>query len=142
MFWGAIRPDGRKMLVRCPNKLNAVGYVEILKKLRKNAFSGHYFSTSSCYSAKTEDYRHFFSKRSKVLKWPAKSPDLNPIENLWAILMQRLQKQSFWQNLEKGKFENEIDADVVRNLYENYSNRLLDVRKAAMTPYSRKTLNS
>ena len=31
MFWGAIRSDGRKLLVKCPNKLNAVGYSEILK---------------------------------------------------------------------------------------------------------------
>ena len=31
MFWGAIRSDGRKLRVKCPNKLNAVGYLEILK---------------------------------------------------------------------------------------------------------------
>ena len=31
MFWGAIRSDGRKLLIKCPNKLNAVGYLEIWK---------------------------------------------------------------------------------------------------------------
>ena len=31
MFWGSKRSDGRKLLVMCPNKLNAVGYLEILK---------------------------------------------------------------------------------------------------------------
>ena len=31
MFWGAIRSDGRKLLVKCQNKLSAVGYLEILK---------------------------------------------------------------------------------------------------------------
>ena len=31
MFWGAIQSDGRKLLVKCPNKLNAVGYLEIFK---------------------------------------------------------------------------------------------------------------
>ena len=31
MFWDAIRSDERKLLVKCPNKLNAVGCLEILK---------------------------------------------------------------------------------------------------------------
>ena len=37
-----------------------------------------------------------------AVSWPAYSLDLNPIENLWAILKQRLQKQiGFWGTLEK-----------------------------------------
>ena len=31
MFWSAIQSDGRKLYVKCPNKLNTVGYLEILK---------------------------------------------------------------------------------------------------------------
>ena len=31
MFWSATRSGGRKLLVKCPNKLNAVGYLEMLK---------------------------------------------------------------------------------------------------------------
>ena len=65
----------------------------------------------------------FFQKKNewKVLEWPAYSPDLNPIENLWAILKQRLRKQTvFWENLEKAyEIWNESDADVVKNLYQN-----------------------
>ena len=74
----------------------------------------------------------FHEKEWKVLEWPAYSPDLDPIEILWAILKQRLRKQTiFWGNLEEKVYEvwKEIGADVVRNLYENYTNRLLEVEK-------------
>ena len=32
MFWGAIQSDGRKLLVKCPNELYAVSYLEILQR--------------------------------------------------------------------------------------------------------------
>ena len=45
----------------------------------------------------------FFQEKDwKVLEWPAYYPALNPIEKLWAILKQRLRKQTiFWENLKK-----------------------------------------
>ena len=76
---------------------------------------------------------NFFQENEwEVQEWPAYSPDLNLIEYLWAILKQRLRKQTvFWENLEEKVYEiwNEIDADVVRNLYEKYTNRLIDVNE-------------
>ena len=38
MFRGAIKSDGRKLLVKCPNKLNAVGYLENLKIYEEKGF--------------------------------------------------------------------------------------------------------
>ena len=36
---------------------------------------------------------------------------------------------SFWENFEKlSKMWNEIDPDVLRNVHENYTNLLLDVK--------------
>ena len=143
MFWGAIRSDGRKLLVKCPNKLNVVGYLEILKIYEKKMhFLDLIFQQDNAPVHKSKIIGNFFQENEwEVLEWPAYSPDLNPIENLWAILKQRLRKQTFfWENLEEKVYEiwNEIEkADVVRNVYENYTNPLLDVKKAkgVMTRY-------
>ena len=35
IFCSAKRSDGRKMLVKCPNKLNAAGYLDILKNYQE-----------------------------------------------------------------------------------------------------------
>ena len=132
MFWGAIRSNGRKLLVKFPNKPNAVGYMEILKIYEEQMhFLDLIFQQDNAPVHKSKIIGNFFQQNEwEVLEWPAYSPDLNPIENLWAILKQRLRKQTvFWENLEEKVYEiwNEIDADVVRNLYENYTNRLLGV---------------
>ena len=88
---------------------------------------------------KSKIFGNFFQENEwEVLEWPAYISDLNPIQNLWAILKQRLRKV-FWENLEEKVYEiwNEIDANVMRNLCENHTNRLLDVKKAkgVMTRY-------
>ena len=39
----------------------------------------------------TKKVTKFFADNDiRVLEWPGNSPDLNPIENLWAIIKQRL----------------------------------------------------
>ena len=96
MFWGAIRSDGRKLLVKCPKKLNAVGYLEIFKIYEeKMHFLDIIFQQDNALVHKSKIIGIFFQENEwKVLEWPAYSPDLNPIENFWAILKQQLRKQT------------------------------------------------
>ena len=67
------------------------------------------------------------------MEWPAKSPDLSIIENIWLYKKRELQKsavdittkndllreiQSVWRN---------IELDYMRNLYQTIPDRLNDV---------------
>lgn len=76
----------------------------------------------------------FRSCRIKPLEWPPQSPDLNPIENLWAILDNRVEKtgvsnkQTYVAALEKAW--NELDPQHLRNLVESMPKRLQSIIEA------------
>ena len=134
MFWGAIRSDGRKMLIKCPATLNSYGYLEILKQYDRHLnIPDLVFQQDNAPVHKSEVVRNFLAQEQwEVLDWPAYSPDLNPIENIWAIFKKSLRGQIVtWENLEEKVMEvwNNINPDVVRNLYSSYENRLVKVIK-------------
>ena len=72
--------------------------------------------------------KNFFRENEReVLDWPPYNPDLNIIENLWAIVKKRLAKQSFsWENLEDKVQEiwNSIELETVQELYDSIPERL------------------
>jgi len=65
-----------------------------------------------------------------VMDWPAQSPDLNPIENLWKILKDRVnRRQPRPMNVEamaEALLEewDEIDGDLLLRLCESMPNRI------------------
>ena len=66
MFWGAIRSDGRKMLIECPATLNSYGYLEILKQYDRHLnIPDLVFQQDNAPVHKSENVRNFLAQKKK-----------------------------------------------------------------------------
>ena len=118
MVWEGIIGGRKTPEIVCPNRLNAESYVAMLEEHRIVEFlqqSGDNAlfqqDGARCHTAALPK-RWFASKNVKLLEgWPANSPDLSPIEQIWGIskrfIIQRYgtRKPLTREQLENGVFE-------------------------------------
>ena len=90
MVWGCMSRNGVSKLHRIDGKMNAQGYIHVLKKnvkssarmLRLRPNWWFYQDNDPKHTAKvTKEY--FKRAKIRVMPTPSMNPDLNPIENLW-----------------------------------------------------------
>ena len=128
--WGSICVGKSFNLNLFTEIMNAKKYVEILNK----SFIGKY--TENLFFLFDNDPKHKsikannFIKKNKIKKidFPPNSPDLNPIENIWALLKKRLAKYHY-VSMESFKvaIENEwhnICTDTIKNSILSMNERL------------------
>jgi len=144
MVWGAIKGDGTRILVRCPKRLNARAYQEVLESGLPQLYDPDCVfvqDNAPCHKSRTTlDYLDMKGV-CLLTDWPAQSPDINIIENLWSILKAkvcRTQPKSegdLWKAIQK-EF-NDIDPSVIINLYDSLPRRVAAVLKSkgAQTSY-------
>jgi transposase len=106
MIWACFswRGMGRLYVVPSKQTLNAEHYIQLLQKCLLPTIREQFPTdkatcifqqdNASCHKAKLVS-NWFRQNQVNVMTWPAQSADLNPIENLWAIIVAKLRYEQY-----------------------------------------------
>ena len=100
MVWGYLSHDDKMDLVTIQGRLTGERYIhDVLEPVVVPHFENHPLATIPVYmddNARPHRSRavtaYFQGSAIETLPWPARSPDLNPLEHIWNILGQQIQK--------------------------------------------------
>ena len=140
MFWGCFSKLGLGPLVALEGTMNSQNYIELLRDFvlpelnaagRQMVFRQ---DNAPCHKARiVMDY--FAQNNIETLNWPPQSPDMNPIENLWAIIKAKRQKKYGVPNTKLDLIDqifdiwSNIDTTIVQNLANSANSRINEVLK-------------
>lgn len=139
MFWGSFSRLGVGPLVAVDGTMNASTYIEILSeylipeiRTAKNDYGVDLvFMQDNAPCHKAHSVMDFLASNGvETIDWPPQSPDLNPIENLWAIVKSRRAKKfgvpTNRNDLIEQIFEiwDGLEPELITNLIESIPNRL------------------
>jgi len=142
MIWIGFCHAGKTSIHFIDNTMNSPGYVHLLnnalipfaEQVLENNFIFQQ-DNAPCHRANnTEEW--FERKGISVMEWPSRSPDLNPVENLFGLLARKVyegNKQYHTINQLKSAILiswDEIRNEVLENLVCSMSKRMLEVLKS------------
>ncbi|GFW57739.1 transposable element Tcb1 transposase [Trichonephila clavipes] len=89
IVWGGIGYHSRTPLVRIAGTLSNQRYISgVLEPVVVSYFQGLATAIFQLQNARPHVQRFFVNHQIELLPWPARSPDLSPIENMWSMVAQ------------------------------------------------------
>lgn len=138
MVWGGIGYHSRTPLVRIAGTLNSQRYIsEVLEPVVLPYLQGlptAIFQQDNARPHVARIVQEFFVNRQiELLPWPARSPDLSPIENMWSMVAQRLTQitppavtpDQLWQRVEAAW--SAVPQEHIQSLFESMPRRVAAV---------------
>ena len=137
--WGGICKGGRTSLVILRKAVNGAAYIDVLQNhlipFAVETFGGLgqcHFQDDNALAAHRAILVRTFKERVGIqsIPWPARSPDLNPIEHLWDTLKRRVRQRSpqptSLQQLSVAVTEewNSIPQTAIDNLIDSMTSRV------------------
>lgn len=129
MVWGAISFHSRTPLVVIRGTLTSQRYVDdILRPVVLPFISRHPGLTFQQDNARPHTARVSTAclRACPTLSWPARSPDLSPIENVWSIMGRALQPARDFADLTRqlDRIWHDIPQEDIRQLYQSMPSRI------------------
>lgn len=138
MVWGCISYNGVGKLHFIEGNMNKLMYLDILREnLGASVESLGLSKQYKFYQDNDPKHKSYLAREwllyntPKTLDTPPQSPDLNPIENVWKYLKQRMQQKHIYTkealvSLLQTEWDS-IDQEYIRNLIDSVPDRLRNV---------------
>ncbi len=131
MFWGFISWDGRKKLIPVRKNITTTTYLDLLRDNLLTEMNLHeIFQQDNAPAHKSEQTMTWFLENGvEILEnWPAQSPDINIIENVWSAVKKAVYKRfpknmTQLENFVLEEFE-AYPVEKIQNLYKSIPRRL------------------
>ncbi|PIC13099.1 hypothetical protein B9Z55_027975 [Caenorhabditis nigoni] len=141
MVWAAISSVGRLKLNFVSKRMDGVEYRRCLRRglsrfWRQNRNNNFMFMQDGapCHRAR-RTMKWLEDRRIPVLSWPACSPDMNIIENVWGVMVHKIyegnKKYDNVRQLKKAIVAawKDVDQQLIDNLYLSLDSRIFELTK-------------